>query len=181
MFSRVKNWSVTWAPTKASSESGRRYNCNNKGDPILHVHHLSSLRLGLPRLAIRFHTMSSLISSLLWPVLTATTMIVAVALLVSTGIILYRLFLHPLAKVPWPRLAAISNVWQAYQARNGQMLTLAKTLHRKYGHAVRVGPNEVWFDSQEAFKIIYSVSTTPSCTYIVTHPHRAFCRRQQRI
>ena len=35
------------------------------------------------------------------------------------------------------------------------MLVLGKTLHKRYGHAVRVGPNEVWFDSAEAFKAIY--------------------------
>ncbi|KAK0732903.1 cytochrome P450 [Lasiosphaeria miniovina] len=56
-----------------------------------------------------------------------------------------------------PQLAAISNVWQAHHARHGRMLQLGKTLHQKYGAAVRVGPNEVWFDSSEAFKSIYSV------------------------
>ncbi|KAJ9142437.1 Cytochrome P450 [Pleurostoma richardsiae] len=110
-------------------------------------------------------------------------MIVAVALLVSTGIILYRLFLHPLAKVPGPRLAAISNVWQAYQARNGRMLTLAKTLHRMYGHAVRVGPNEVWFDSQEAFKIIYNASSgyEKSDFYLATTLNKATVDSRLRI
>lgn len=72
-----------------------------------------------------------------------------------TSLVIYRLF-HPLAKVPGPRLAAISNVWYAYHARNGDMLRLGKTLHRKYGHAVRVGPNEIWFDNKEAFAQIYS-------------------------
>jgi len=77
--------------------------------------------------------------------------------LLPTVVILYRLFLHPLSRVPGPRLAAISNVWHAYYARNGRMLELGKTLHKKYGPAVRVGPNEVWFDSVEAFKAIYGV------------------------
>lgn len=67
----------------------------------------------------------------------------------------YRLFLHPLAHVPGPRLAAISNVWHAYHIRNGRMLMLGKTLHKRYGPVVRVGPNEVWFDSVAAFKHIY--------------------------
>ncbi|TDZ19584.1 Cytochrome P450 monooxygenase sdnT [Colletotrichum orbiculare MAFF 240422] len=35
------------------------------------------------------------------------------------------------------------------------MLRLGKTLHRQYGSVVRVGPNEVWFDSVDAFKHIY--------------------------
>jgi hypothetical protein len=44
----------------------------------------------------------------------------------------------------------------AWHARNGRVRELGKTLHRKYGPAVRVGPNEVWFDSKDAFKTIYS-------------------------
>jgi hypothetical protein len=70
----------------------------------------------------------------------------------------YRLFLHPLSDVPGPKLAAISNVWYAYHARNGRVRELGKALHKRYGPVVRVGPNEVWFDSKEAFKMIYSGS-----------------------
>ncbi len=69
---------------------------------------------------------------------------------------LYRLFLHPLAAVPGPRLAAVSNAWHAYHARNGLMFELGTTLHARYGPVVRVGPNEVWLDSKEAFRTIYS-------------------------
>ncbi|KAG8357758.1 hypothetical protein FVEN_g4262 [Fusarium venenatum] len=60
------------------------------------------------------------------------------------------------AHVPGPRLAAISSSWHAYNARNGRMAYLGKTLHRKYGPVVRVGPNEVWFNTKEAFHAIYS-------------------------
>ena len=67
----------------------------------------------------------------------------------------YRLLFHPLARVPGPRLAAISNIWLARHVRDGHMLKLGKTLHKVYGSAVRVGPNEVWFDSAEAFRAIY--------------------------
>ena len=68
----------------------------------------------------------------------------------------YRIFFHPLSRVPGPRLAAVSNVWYAYQVRNGHAFVLGKTLHKKYGPVVRVGPNEVWFASAEGFKSIYS-------------------------
>ncbi|KAL2193255.1 cytochrome P450 [Corynascus similis CBS 632.67] len=56
-----------------------------------------------------------------------------------------------------PQLAAISNIWQARHVRDGRARELGKTLHKRYGPVVRVGPNEVWFNSQEAFKEIYSV------------------------
>lgn len=72
-------------------------------------------------------------------------------------LVLYRLFLHPLARVPGPKLAAISDVWHALHVRDGRMLQLGQTLHKKYGPAVRVGPNEVWFDSREGFQSIYSM------------------------
>jgi hypothetical protein len=72
------------------------------------------------------------------------------------GTIVYRLYFHPLAGIPGPRSAAVSNIWHAYHARNGRMLELGKTLHQKFGPMVRVGPNEVWFDSKEAFSKIYS-------------------------
>ncbi|KAJ0114150.1 hypothetical protein J7T55_007984 [Diaporthe amygdali] len=67
----------------------------------------------------------------------------------------YRLFFHPLSRIPGPRLAAITNCWLAYHVRNGHMLQLGKTLHTKYGPAVRIGPNEVWFNTKDAFRLIY--------------------------
>lgn len=69
----------------------------------------------------------------------------------------YRITLHPLARVPGPRLAAISNVWYAYHVRNGHAASLGRTLHKRYGPVVRVGPNEVWFNTPEAFDTIYSM------------------------
>ncbi|KAM0328581.1 hypothetical protein ACHAQA_004989 [Verticillium albo-atrum] len=78
-----------------------------------------------------------------------------VLILAACWLVFYRLVLHPLARVPGPKLAAISNVWHALHAREGRMFALGKTLHKKYGPVVRVGPDEVWFDSKEAFKSIY--------------------------
>lgn len=90
--------------------------------------------------------------------LCAVGSVVFLVLASITVVSIIRTFIHPLAGVPGPKLAALSNIWQAYYARNGRMLELGKTLHAKYGPAVRVGPNEVWFNSVEAFKIIYGQS-----------------------
>lgn len=87
------------------------------------------------------------------------TILVKLFLLVLLSILsiaIYRLCFHPLAAVPGPRLAAVSNIWHAYHVRNGRMLGLGKTLHKMYGPAVRVGPNEVWLNSKVAFAQIYS-------------------------
>lgn len=89
----------------------------------------------------------------------ASVLVALVLAALSTA--LYRLVAHPLARVPGPRLAAFSNAWQAYYARNGRMYELGTTLHKKYGPVVRVGPNEVWFDSLEAFRAIYGEELPP--------------------
>lgn len=82
--------------------------------------------------------------------------VVSLTLLLLLTVALYRLFFHPLARVPGPKLAAVSSLWHAFHARNGRMVFLGKTLHARYGPVVRVGPNEVWMNSESAFKAIYS-------------------------
>ncbi|KAL7823123.1 cytochrome P450 [Trichoderma gracile] len=95
-------------------------------------------------------------AGLIWTPLWALCYGLGVLLLSITTIVLYRLFLHPLARIPGPKLAAVSNIWHAYHARNGHMFDLGRRLHREYGPLVRVGPNELWFNSTEAFDKIYS-------------------------
>lgn len=91
--------------------------------------------------------------------------------LLVAAVVAYRLTLHPLSKIPGPKLAAISNIWYAYQARNGHVHLLGKTLHEQYGPVVRVGPNELWFNTKEAFDAIYGMldlKTILICTTLTT-------------
>lgn len=82
---------------------------------------------------------------------------IAIALLtLLVAVITHRLFLSPLSRIPGPRLAALSNIWYASHARNGTTAALAKRLHQLYGPVVRVGPEEVWFNTKEAYDLIYS-------------------------
>ncbi|OAA45609.1 Cytochrome P450 family protein [Metarhizium rileyi] len=76
-------------------------------------------------------------------------------LAITLQVAFYRLTFHPLAKVPGPRWAAISSFWHARQIARGRMAQLGLELHKKYGDVVRVGPNEVWFNTTEAFDQIY--------------------------
>jgi hypothetical protein len=50
---------------------------------------------------------------------------------------LYRLTLHPLARFPGPKLAAISRYYEAYYdvVQNGQYTFKIKQLHKQYGKA----------------------------------------------
>ncbi|KAK7464376.1 hypothetical protein VKT23_006543 [Stygiomarasmius scandens] len=70
---------------------------------------------------------------------------------------LWNLFFHPLASFPGPRLAALSNLYQAYYDvyYRGKFVEHLHDLHARYGPVVRVGPNELHFSSPEAYKDIY--------------------------
>lgn len=51
------------------------------------------------------------------------------------ALVLYRLFLHPLAKFPGPPLAAVTNWYEAYYEiiKNGQYSAKISELHDRYG------------------------------------------------
>jgi hypothetical protein len=71
-----------------------------------------------------------------------------------TYIIYYRYF-HPLAKYPGPFLASFTNVWKTYQLWTLHMPETLRQMHEKYGNVVRVGPNDLSFNSGEAVSTIY--------------------------
>ncbi|KAI0434028.1 putative cytochrome P450 [Xylaria sp. FL1042] len=75
----------------------------------------------------------------------------------------YRLYLSPLSKIPGPKLAAISTLYEAYydlvHKGGGRFAFKIKELHERYGPIVRVGPNEVHIDDPEYYNVVYSKST----------------------
>ncbi|KAF8459864.1 cytochrome P450, partial [Kalaharituber pfeilii] len=68
----------------------------------------------------------------------------------------YNLYLHPLAKFPGPKLAAISPLWFSVAVLSGKQADYHKEAHRKYGSVVRVAQNELSFASPAAWKDIHS-------------------------
>ena len=62
---------------------------------------------------------------------------VAIAALVIywVGLVLYRLFFHPLARFPGPRWAAVTSWYEAYYeiVKKGQYSKKISQLHDKYG------------------------------------------------
>lgn len=60
-------------------------------------------------------------------------------LLYLTGLVIYRLYLCPIAKFPGPKLAAITLWWEFYYdiVCRGQVTFKLKELHKKYGGASR--------------------------------------------
>jgi hypothetical protein len=67
-------------------------------------------------------------SSLLLPLVLTTVVYFA-------SLCIYRLFFHPLAKFPGPKLAAITRYYEAYYdlARNGQYTFKIAEMHKEYG------------------------------------------------
>lgn len=56
---------------------------------------------------------------------------------------IHRIFFHPLANVPGPKLAALTKLWLAWNVRKGESHAFLPSLHKKYGRVVRIAPDWV--------------------------------------
>jgi len=79
----------------------------------------------------------------------------ALGLLLITKLV-WDIFLSPLRTVPGPLLAKITNLWRAYHTHRGHVDLKHVELHRKYGTAVRIGPNCVSISDPSLIHTIYS-------------------------
>ncbi|KAJ5893794.1 Cytochrome P450 [Penicillium taxi] len=84
----------------------------------------------------------------------AATGAAVLVLLRGLYLVVYRLYLSPLAKTPGPKLAALSSWYEAYydlvsEGHGGQFVFQVKRLHEKHGPILRVGPNEVHIDDPD--------------------------------
>jgi hypothetical protein len=84
----------------------------------------------------------------------------AIAIAGMVGLVLERLVISPLAKIPGPKLAALTQWWIIYHEFNGDRTVTIHELHEKYGPVVRVSPTEVSFTSPEGVKDIYGAGST---------------------
>jgi len=67
----------------------------------------------------------------------------------------YRLTLHPLSKYPGPRLWAVTRLGHAYYTYQGTLHHKIAEVHEKYGHVVRVAPDELSYIDEGAWNDIY--------------------------
>ncbi|KAI0391296.1 cytochrome P450 [Xylariaceae sp. FL0594] len=69
----------------------------------------------------------------------------------------YRLWLHPLSKVPGPKLAAITYLPEIYHdvIRGGKFFIAIDEMHKKYGPIVRINPDEVHLDDPNMLDTIF--------------------------
>ena len=63
-------------------------------------------------------------------------------LLIGTTIAVYRLFLHPLAQFPGPKLAAVTVLYEAYYDvwKGGKYIFELNELHQRYGKLIASFP-----------------------------------------
>ncbi|PVH72215.1 cytochrome P450 [Cadophora sp. DSE1049] len=81
-----------------------------------------------------------------------------VPLLASIGLvwlIVYRLFVHPLAGIPGPFFARVSRLWLLRNDFGWRGSENLHYLHHKYGPVVRIAPNEVSYDDLAAYNYLY--------------------------
>ncbi|KAJ4247425.1 hypothetical protein NW762_013100 [Fusarium torreyae] len=87
-------------------------------------------------------------------VLTIAAAFIAVALLIYHFIV-DPLILSPLKAVPGPKLFAVTKWRLAYEDWKGTRTRTIHHLHQVYGPSVRIGPNEISFNSLSALRTIY--------------------------
>ncbi|EED14437.1 cytochrome P450, putative [Talaromyces stipitatus ATCC 10500] len=71
------------------------------------------------------------------------------------GVVIYRIYFHPLSKYPGPKLAAATRLWWMKQQLSGRFPFIVHELHLKYGEIVRIAPTELSFTGADAWKEIY--------------------------
>lgn len=89
------------------------------------------------------------------PLTFTTTLSLAVLLALGT-LVIYRLHIHPLSRIPGPWYCALTSLWTYYHAYVGDECTLITALHKRYGPVLRIAPNEVCFADNSALNPIYA-------------------------
>ncbi|OAA37673.1 Cytochrome P450 [Metarhizium rileyi] len=83
---------------------------------------------------------------------------VPVTLLYLISLVVYRLYFHPLANVPGPKLAAATSWYEFYYdvVGRGVFCWEIKRMHDKYGPIVRINPQEVHILDTSFYDEIYA-------------------------
>ncbi|KAF2250067.1 cytochrome P450 [Trematosphaeria pertusa] len=87
-------------------------------------------------------------------------------------VIIYRLFISPLAKFPYPKVAAATGLYEQYfnVVRKGRYVFEIERLHNAYGPIVRVNPQELSIRDADFYDKVYvygSVRLTDNYNHFV--------------
>ncbi|KAK4240414.1 cytochrome P450 [Achaetomium macrosporum] len=70
----------------------------------------------------------------------------------------YNLFLHPLRKYPGPRHWAATRLFLTVSILRGRYVHEINAMHRRYGHVVRIAPNQLSYTDERAWRDICGVT-----------------------
>ncbi|KAJ5392309.1 hypothetical protein N7509_007799, partial [Penicillium cosmopolitanum] len=100
-------------------------------------------------------------------------------LLVIFTRLFYRMFMHPLRKIPGPTLAKITELWRTGRYFRGKWHEDILECHRKHGPVVRLSPNEVSIVSPDLIKTAFGYSTGTVKFFGATNPaQHGFLRKR---
>ncbi|KAI0074783.1 cytochrome P450 [Panus rudis PR-1116 ss-1] len=90
------------------------------------------------------------------PIITPSSVALAVFVF-CLGVAVYRLYFSPLAAVPGPWYAAVSDLWISTQVLRLEQCRVVQSLFDKYGPIVRIGPNKIAFCDVTTMRSVYSI------------------------
>ncbi|TCD70297.1 hypothetical protein EIP91_003926 [Steccherinum ochraceum] len=77
----------------------------------------------------------------------------------------YRVHFHPLAAIPGPWYAAVSDFWLTTHVARLQQCTTIQSLFEAYGPVVRIGPNKIAFCDVTSMRSVYCIHKFEKSTY----------------
>ncbi|KAH8423755.1 uncharacterized protein LDX57_001511 [Aspergillus melleus] len=82
--------------------------------------------------------------------------------LYSVSLVIYRLYLHPLARIPGPKIAAATGWYEFYHdvIRGGMYIHEVQKMHREYGPIIRINPYEIVIKDPDYYNTVYVASNT---------------------
>ncbi|KAJ5808865.1 cytochrome P450 [Penicillium riverlandense] len=82
--------------------------------------------------------------------------------LYGASLAIYRLYFHPLARFPGPKIAAATRWYEFYYdvIKRGKYVYKIEEMHRKYGPIIRINPHEIVINDPEFYNSVYVAGNT---------------------
>ncbi|KAJ6261390.1 Cytochrome P450 monooxygenase [Drechslerella dactyloides] len=102
--------------------------------------------------------LQSLLERVDWVLLAATTAGLLASFLTTTAV--YRIWFHPLSKIPGPKLAAATWLVEFYynHIKQGQYYKKIEEWHKVYGPVIRITPHEVHVNNPDTYSLLYKTN-----------------------